>query len=178
MSSNQTPQIDVFINRGVTILRNNTTLFPDGYPPTTGNNLITDVISQGPSIEQSPDLSLMPLIFVTHSQNPIRKMDYRGRDDRQTAGSRMYYLEFYNIIIVREVTKEASLQKLQELSTTVRDAYQSNLGMASTTTGTDYIAVTNEVIATPYVLRAKDPAIQAINVICRPQQISSVRIPA
>ena len=36
-------------------------------------------------------------------------MDYAGRDTIDEAGARIYHLEFYNVIIVRELTKEASL---------------------------------------------------------------------
>ncbi len=157
------------------MLKSNTLLFPSGYPPSAGDNLIVDVLAQEPPIGQSVNDAVVPVIFVSYSRNPIPRMDYTGRDSRTLAGARSYYLEFYNVIVAREITKEKTLKTLQQISTIVRNVYQSNLIMADPGIPSDFIAVTNEVVSIPYVLRSSNPAVQAINVICRPQQKSTFR---
>lgn len=158
------------------MLRKSTEFFPSGYPPAgDGLNVITDVLEQEPPIDQSPNIGVMPIIYVSYSKNPIREMKYIGRDTVDAAGPRRYLLEFYNVIMVRELTKEASLKKCQELSQKVRDVYQKNLRMKDPDNSADFIASTNEVIAIPIVLRTKNNTIQAINVICRPQQRVNLR---
>lgn len=177
MSSTSSPELDAFIERGVLILKSDVNLFPPAavQPPTNGLNLVTDVLAQEPPIGQSANDTVAPFIYVSYSKTPIRRMDYIGRDTRTVAGARTYHLEFYNVIIVREITKEASLKKCQEISKIVRDAYQNNLVMADPADANDFIATTNEVVVVPFVLRSSDPTIQAVNVICRPQQQVSLR---
>lgn len=177
MSSTVSPSLDIFIERGVAMLKASIALFPPAavQPPTNGLNLVTDILAQEPPIGQSANDSVVPMIYVGYSKNPIGKMTYRGRDDRDVAGARTYDLEFYNVIIVREITKEASLKKCQEISQIVRDVYQNNLRMVNPADPDDIIATTNEVIAVPLVLRSNNPAIQAINVICRPRVQVSLR---
>jgi hypothetical protein len=177
MSLNTSPDLSIFINRAVAMLKASTVLFPPAavQPPINGLNLVTDVLAQEPPIDQSPNDAVLPIIYVSYSKNPIRRMNYIGRDTRDTAGARNYFLEFYNVIMVREITKEASLARLQQLSAIVRDIYQSNLRMTNPTDPDDFIASTNEVIAVPFVLRSKNKELQAINVICRPQQPISLR---
>ncbi len=177
MSSTQSPQLDIFINRGVKMLKASILLFPPAavQPPTNGLNLVTDVLAQEPPINQSSIQAIMPIIYVSYSKNPIRRMSYSGRDSRSVAGARNYFLEFYNTIIVRELTKQASEEKCQQLSQIVRDIYQNNLIMADPALSTDFIAFTNEVVSVPVVLRSSNPMVQAINVICRPQQQVSLR---
>lgn len=157
------------------MLRANILLFPSGYPPTAGDNLVTDVLAQEPPIGQSANDAPIPIIYVGYSKNPISRMNYTGRDTRTVAGARVYFLEFYNVIITREITKEASLKKCQQISAIIRDTFQNNLIMAKPTDPDDFISITNEVVAVPFVLRSNNPTIQAINVICRPQQIVSLR---
>ncbi len=170
MSSTESPELDIFIERAVAMLQADDKLFPSGYPPTAGDNLVTDVLAQEPPIDQSANDSLVPMIYVGYSKNPIRRMNYIGRDERNVAGARTYFLEFYNVIIVREITKEASQKKCQQISKIVRDNFQNNLRMVNPTDSDDFIATTNEVIALPFTLRSSNPTIYAINVICRPQQ--------
>jgi len=177
MSSTQSPQLDDFINRGVTMLKASITLFPPAavQPPVNGLNLVTAVLAQEPPIDQSNIKGILPIIYVGYSKNPIRRVENLGRDDRSVAGAKTYFLEFYNVIIVRELTKELAQEKAQQISSLVRDVYQKNLIMADPATPTNFIATTNEVIAIPFVLRSDNPAVQAINVICRPQQQISLR---
>ena len=177
MSSTQSPELDIFIERGVKMLKASIELFPPAavQPPVNGLNLVTAVVAQEPPIDQSVANALLPLIYVAYSKNPIRRMDYTGRDTRSEAGARTYYLEFYNVIIVRDITKEASQKTCQIISRIVRDVYQKNLIMADPALPTNFIATTNEVVTIPFVLRSDNPAIQAINVICRPQQQVSLR---
>ena len=152
------------------MLKANTLLFPSGYPPTAGDNLVVDVLAQEPPIDQSVNDAVMPMIYVALSKNPLSRIDYTGRDTLDVAGARTYYLEFYNIIITREITKEKSMELCQQISNIVRDTFQKNLRMKDPVLPTDFIAVTNEVISIPFVLRSSNPTIQAINVICRPTQ--------
>ncbi len=170
MSSLESPEIDIFIERAVAMLQADATLFPSGYPPTAGDNLVTDILAQEPPIDQSANDAPVPMIYVGYSKNPIRRMDYIGRDERNAAGARTYYLEFYNVIIAREITKEASQKTCQVLSKIVRDVFQNNTRMVNPVDPDDFIATTNEVIAVPFSLRSSNPAIYAINVNCRPQQ--------
>ena len=179
MSANFSPEADVFITRGVEMLKASTGptgLFPSGNPPTVepNLNLVTTILAQEPPIDQSPNDTVLPVIYVSYSKNFIRRMDYTGRDTIDAAGARTYYLEFYNVIIVREITKEASMKRCQEISQIVRDVYQKNLRMVEPS-GTNFVATTNEVIAVPFVLRTENNTIQAINVICRPQLQVSLR---
>ena len=177
MSSTTSPELDVFIERGVKMLKASILLFPPTavQPPTNGLNLVTDVLAQEPPIGQSAMDAPVPMIYVSYSKSPIRRMDYSGRDSLDAAGARMYHLEFYNVIIVREITKEASLKKCQQLSSIVRDVYQKNLRMKDPAAPTNFLSITNEVVVVPFVLRTNNSTIQAVNVIVRPQQIVSLR---
>lgn len=168
-----TPEVDAFINRGVEMLQANALLFPSGYPPTAGDNIVTDVLAQEPPIGQSANDAMVPLIFVSYSRNPVQRIEYTGRDTIDEAGARTYFLEFYNVIVAREITKEKSAEKCQQIATIIRNTYQANLRMKKPTDPNDFLAVTNEVVSVPYVLRSSNPALYAINVIVRPQQKSS-----
>lgn len=152
------------------MLKANLLLFPSGYPPAAGDNLVVDILAQEPPIDQSVNDSVMPMIYVALSKNPLSRVTYTGRDTIDVAGARTYFLEFYNVIITREITKEKSMELCQQLSNIVRDTFQKNLRMKDPILPTDFISVTNEVISIPFVLRSSNPTIQAINVICRPQQ--------
>ncbi len=151
------------------MLKANTTLFPSGYPPTAGDNLVTDILAQEPPIGQSANDAIVPLIFVSYSRNPQQRIEYTGRDTIDEAGARTYFIEFYNVIIAREITKEKSQEKCQQIATIIRNTYQANLRMKNPI-GADFLAVTNEVVSIPFTLRSSNPAIYAINVIIRPQQ--------
>lgn len=176
MSAITSPQLDIFIERGVKMLQASTLLFPSGYPPTgNGLNILTNVLAQEPPIDQSPNTSVIPIIYVGYSKNPISEMKYIGRDSLDEAGPRRYRLEFYNVIITRGRSKEASQKFCQQLSNIVRDIYQKNLRMKDPAVPTDFIANTNEVIAVPFVLRTDNNTLQAINVICRPSQRVNLR---
>jgi hypothetical protein len=155
------------------MLKANLLLFPSGYPPTVGDNLVTDVLAQEPPIGQSANDAIVPLIFVGYSRNPVQRVEYTGRDTIDEAGARTYFLEFYNVIIAREITKEKSAEKCQQIATIIRNVYQSNLRMKDPINPLNFLSVTNEVVSVPYVLRSSNPAIYAINVIVRPQQKSS-----
>lgn len=154
------------------MLKADLTLFPSGYPPTAGDNLVVDVLDQEPPIEQSQLEAVLPKIFVSYSRNPMPRLEYTGRDSRDEAGARTYFVEFYNVIVTREITRQKSAESAQQIATAVRNVYQSNLRMVEPG-GSDFLAVTTEVTSIPYVLRSSNPALQAINVICRPQQKSS-----
>jgi len=176
MSATTSPELDVFIERGVKMLQASTLLFPNGYPPISdGANVITDVLAQEPPIDQSPNIGVLPIIYVGYSKNPIGEMKHIGRDSLDEAGPRKYRLEFYNVIITRGHTKEASLKFCQQLSSIVRDIYQTNLRMKDPAVPTNFIANTNEVIVIPFVLRSDNATIQAINVIVRPQTRVNLR---
>lgn len=177
MSSTTSPQLDLFIERGVKMLKASILLFPPSavQPPINGLNLVTNVLAQEPPIGESANDAPVPIIYVSYSKNPIRNMEYSGRDTIDEAGARTYHLEFYNVIIVREITKEASAKQCQVISNIVRDVYQKNLRMKDPATPTDFLSITNEVVAVPFVLRTENNTIQAINVIVRPQQIVTLR---
>ena len=167
MSFSTTINITEFIDRGVEMLLANTILRDPGTP---ANSLVSDVIAQEPAIEQSPNLSIIPVVQVYQSKNTIREVENFGRSSLDAAGAKYYHIEFYNLCIARGISRQEAQIKVQRLSEIVRDVYQKNLRMA--TPGTppllNPIAATNEVISVPYVLRSTDPNIQAINVICRP----------
>lgn len=152
------------------MLKADLVLFPSGYPPAAGDNLVVDILEQEPPIEQSALDAVMPVIYVSYSRNPLPRMEYTGRDTRDEAGSRTYFIEFYNVVVAREITREKSAESAQQISTAVRNVYQKNLRMKDPTNPLNFLAVTNEVTSIPYILRSSNPTIQAINVVCRPQQ--------
>ena len=174
MSFNSSPDFSKIIHIAAEILKKDDKLFPGGYPPTDGSNLIVDVLEQEPPVQQSSIKSPLPMIYVSYSRNPIRDVQSTGRDSRNETGTRTYKLEFYTTIIVRELTKELALKKCQELSTIVRDRYQSNRRLLDPDNNTPY-AISNEVVVVPVTLRSSASEVQAINVICRPTQIISLR---
>ncbi len=161
-----------YINRGVQILKANVLLRDPGTP---ADSLVTDIIAQAPPVEESPDTSIIPVIYVWYSRNPIGQIQNIGRDGLDTAGAKMYNIEFYNLCIARGINKRDSQQKVQLLSKIVRDEYQKNLRMITVPDAKLPLCLTNEVIAVPYVLRSTNPNIQAINVICRPKVPVSLR---
>ena len=164
MAFTTTIDLTDYIDRGVLILKANTTL----RATPVANSLVTDVIAQQPPIEQSPDTSIIPVIYVYYSRNPIGQVENIGRDSLDAAGAKYYHIEFYNVCIARGINKRVAQQKVQLLSQIVRDEYQKNLRMIIPA-GADPLCATNEVIAVPDVLRSDDPNIQAINVIVRPK---------
>lgn len=152
------------------MLKADLVLFPSGYPPSAGDNLVVDVLDQEPPIEQSQLEAVLPKIFVSYSRNPMPRMEYTGRDTRDESGAKTYFLEFYNVVVTREITRQVAAEKAQQIATAIRNVYQKNLRMKAPTDPSDFIAVTTEVTSIPYILRSSNPALQAINVICRPQQ--------
>jgi hypothetical protein len=170
MAFTTTIDLTDYINRGVAILLANTQL----RATPVENSLVTNVIAQQPPIEQSPDTTIIPVIYVYYSRNPIGQIENIGRDGLDTAGAKMYNIEFYNVAIARGINKRDAQKKVQLLSKIIRDEYQKNLRMI-VPAGADPLCLTNEVIAVPYVLRSTDPNIQAINVICRPKVPVSLR---
>ncbi len=177
MSAVTSPELDIFIDRGVKMLKASINLFPPAavQPPINGLNLVTTILAQEPPIDQSPNIGVVPIIYVGYSKNPIGEMKHIGRDTLDEAGPRRYRLEFYNVIITRGITKEASMKLCQQLSNIVRDIYQKNLRMRDPDDLNDFIANTNDVIAVPFILRTDNATLQAINVICRPQQRVNLR---
>ncbi len=166
MSFSTTININDFIDRGVEMLLANTILRVPN--PNEADSLVTNVIAQEPAIEQSPNLSIIPVVQVYQSKSPIRDVENFGRDSLNVAGAKYYHIEFYNLCIARGISKQEAQIKVQRLSEIVRDVYQKNLRMTDPATGLSPIAATNEVISVPYILRSTDLNIQAINVICRP----------
>ena len=171
MAFTTTIDLTDYITRGVLILKANTQL----RATPVENSLVTDVIAQQPPIEQSPDTAIIPVIYVWYSRNPIGQIENIGRDGLDAAGAKMYNIEFYNLCVARGINKRDAQQKVQLLSKIVRDEYQKNLRLIKPSDGSDPLALSNEVIAVPYVLRSEDPNIQAINVICRPKVPVSLR---
>lgn len=167
MSFSTTIDITDFVDRGVAMLLANSLLRDSGTP---ADSLVSAVIAQEPPMEQSPDVSVMPVIIVWPSRTPFRETENFGRSDLDVAGAKYYHLEFYNVCIARGISRRDAQKKVQVIANVVRDVYQKNLRMA--TPGTpplaNPIASTNNVISVPYVLRSTDSNIQAMNVICRP----------
>jgi len=166
MSFSSTINFKEFVDRGKLILEKDASLIDSGTP---SNSLVTKVLAQEPPIEQSPDSSVMPVIFVAYSKNPIRRVRHVGRDSLNEAGPKYHDIEFYNVIIANGINKQAAQEKVQLIAEHVKDAYQKNLRMINPSSGIDPICANNEVVAVPYVLRSNNPNVQAINVICRPE---------
>lgn len=161
----KTPNIDDYINRGLEMLDNNNLLINIIEPK---DSLVTKILAQEPPIEQAPNNTIMPVIFVAYSQNPISTATNIGRASLDVAAPKYYPLEFYNVIIVRGISKQAAQIKAQRISEIVRDTYQKNTRMTFPF-GSNPIAADNEVIAVPRIIRSSDPNIQSINVIVRPK---------
>lgn len=177
MSFDSLPDMEQYIQRGVAILRADATLFPGGYPPEDGSNLVTDVVAQEPPLFESSDETLLPYIYVTNSRTPLLQARHIGRDDRRVSGARMMSVEFYNIIVVQELTREMSDAAVQRLSQIVRSAYMRNLVMEDPENPADYLCATLDVRQIPYVTRSATTEVRAINVMVRPQVPSSLRVP-
>ncbi len=166
MSFSTTFDLTTLVDRGVLMLKANEELRNTTTP---ADSLVTDVLAQEAPIEQSPNKSIIPIIYVYLSKNPIRQVDNFGRSSLDVAGAKYYHLEFYNVIIARGISKQDAQVKVQNIGKVVRDVYQKNLRMAVPPNNTSSpLAAENEVISVPYVLRSTDPNIQAINVIVRP----------
>lgn len=177
MSLTQTPNLKPFIDRGVSMLKANIKLFPPAavQPPINGLNLVTNVLAQEPPIGQSANDSVMPMIYVAYSKNPIGQVINIGRDSRDVAGAKYYSLEFYNIIMIREITKEASMETCQNIAQIVADVYQNNMRMVNPVDTDDFLCAKNSVVQIPFVPRSSNPTIQAINVVVRPRVPISLR---
>ena len=171
MAFEETIDITNFIKRGVEILKNNTFL-RDPIDPK--KSLVTDVLAQSPPIDESPNKSVIPIIYVDYSKNTFSSMRDVGRDSLDEAGAKYYNIEFYNVIIARGINKQAAQEKCQKISALVRDTYQRNLRLLDVNRENP-IADTNKVIAVPFVLKSETTDIQAINVICRPEVTISLR---
>lgn len=172
MAFSTTIELTEYIDRAVAMLLANTDLRD---PVTPADSLVTNVLAQEAPIDQSPNKSIIPVIYVSYSKNPIKEAINFGRDDLNTAGAKYYHIEFYCVCIARGISKQDAQIKVQQLSAIVRDVFQKNLRMTNPATGLDPICATNSVIAVPYVLRSDDPNIQSINVIVRPEVPVSLR---
>ena len=171
MSFNETIDITNYINRGVEILKNNTFLRDPVDPK---KSLVTDILAQSPPIDESPNKSIIPIIYVDVSKNPINLIGKVGKDSLDVAGARNYQVEFYNVIIVRGINKQNAQEKCQKISSVVRDTYQRNQRLLDTNRENP-IADENDVISVPFVLKSETTEIQAMNVICRPKVTMSLR---
>lgn len=166
MSFTSTFDLTTFVKRGVEILLEDIVLRNKISPELS---LVSTIIEQEPPIDQSPNNAIMPVIFVAPSKNPIRDVENFGRSTRDLAGGKYYHLEFYNVCVARGISRQQAQIKVQNIARQVRDSYQKNLRMIKPTDQTDPICAINDVVSVPYVLKSKDPNIQAINVIVRPK---------
>jgi hypothetical protein len=164
MSFSSTINFSDYINRAVAMLLDNGIL----RNATVADSLVTNVLAQEPPIDQSSNLSIAPYIYVSYSKNPIREQTYIGRDGLNTAGSKMYKIEFYCVCIDRGISRQNAQVKVQRIAEIVRDVFQKNLRMTNPADGSNPLCAENEVVSVPFVLRSSDPNLQAINVIVRP----------
>lgn len=160
----QTINITTFLQRAQQMLQQNQTLIN----PNKSQSLVTNILLQAPPINQSPNKSVIPIIYIDYSKNPFPRTQNIGKSFLNTAPPKFYTIEFYTVIIARGINMQAANTNVQLISSIVRDVYQKNLRMTNAD-GTDPICSTNEVQAIPFVLRSDTPNIQAINVICRPE---------
>lgn len=158
MSFTQSINIKDYVNRSVDILRNNASL----------KQKVSQILSQEPPIVQSPQLSVMPVIFVAQSKSPIRAIKPMGRDNRNTASARMYSLEFYNVVVARAISKQMALEFLQDTEYLIRDTYMKNQRMTDDA-GENPMSLSVDVVSVPFIIQVNDPNIAAINVITRPE---------
>ena len=165
MSFNETIDITQFINRGVEILKNNI-LLRDPVDPK--KSLVTDILAQSPPIDESPNKTVIPAVYVSYPKNPITLLGNVGRGTLDVAGAKYYQVEFYNVIIARGINKQIAEEKCQKISRIIRDTYQRNQRLLNTDRENP-IAYENDVISVPFVLKSETTDIQAINVICRPK---------
>ena len=166
MSFTSTFDLTTFIDRGVEMLRANTQLRDTGTP---ADSLVTDILAQQAPIEESPNATIIPVIYVYLSQNPIRQVENFGRSSLDAKGATYHHLEFYNVIIARGISRQNAQVNCQNIGQIVRDVYQRNLRMTVPADNSNPICATNEVLTVPFVLRSNDPNIQGLNVIVRPK---------
>lgn len=167
--SSVSPDLSAYLQRGFDILRASPALFPPGAPA------LVDVLLQEPPVEQAPQEGLLPIVYVGYSKNPYRDQRYVGRDSPDAIGARMWVIEFYNVIIVRELTQQMAMAGCQRLSAIIRDAYQRNSKLKEPATLTGPLCAYSDTFMTPYVLRDTNKEVQAINVVVRPHVLFSQR---
>lgn len=170
------PFIDqqLFIERIVSTLKNDTTLFP---LETAGQNLVNNVLANQPAVIQSPDGTLVPYISVFSSQQPLKFLEKAGRDGRNTEGGSVYEYEFY-CVLVTDVgfTKQVAQQDASVIAAAMMNALSKNLRLSDPTTGIDPLCRTTMRYLIPYLLKGDVPkTMQAINVVVRPQVYISPR---
>ena len=127
MSSTKSVDVGVFIQRSVSLIRESSFFFPSGYLVKDGTNLVTDVLAQEPPIGQSANDAVMPMIYAAYSKNSVRGMKYVGRDTIDVAGARTYDYEFYNVIMIRGITREESQSLCEQYAQEVSDILQNAL---------------------------------------------------
>ena len=161
MTFDSTINIEDYIKRGAAILRKNEIL----RNPESGKSLVTSIKEQSPPQEVNPNNTIIPVVYVTYSNNSMIKAENIGRDSLDAQGARYYEIEFYNIIIADGIDKETAQAKCQQISQVIRDVYARNMRM--TLEGNDPVCATLKAIAVPRVLRSETPNIQSLNVVCR-----------
>jgi len=170
MSLSIEPDYQPFINRLVLICEQSALLFPNSIGgDNTATDLVTQIIKNQLPIPQLPvEGPGPPHIFVTTSETPKISEEQRGRDDRNTQGSKRVTLEFYIIILSIDRTRIDAEQKLYPIISAVTTELSKNKRLINPTDSLDPLAITHSFQVVPYIYDITNNETVAKNVVVRP----------
>lgn len=170
MSLSIEPDYQTFIDRLVLICQQSALLFPKSIGgDNTKQDLITQVI---PNQLPIPNLSIegpdAPYIFVTESETPKITEEQRGRDDRNTQGSKRVTLEFYMVILSSSRSREESEKELFAIISALTTELNKNKRLTDPATGLLPLSITHSFQVVPYIYDITQNETLAKNVVLRP----------
>ncbi len=170
MSLNIEPDYQPFVDRLVLICEQSALLFPNSIGgDNTKVDLVTQIIKNQLPIPQLPvEGPGPPHIFVTTSESPKIVEEQRGRDDRDTQGSKRVTLEFYLIILSIARERIEAEQKLYPIISAVTTELNKNKRLINPTDSLDPLSITHSFQVVPYIYDITQNETVAKNVVLRP----------
>jgi len=170
MSLSIEPDYQTFITRLVLICQQSALLFPRSIGgDDTKFDLVNQIITNQLPI---PNLSIegpdAPYIFVTTSETPKIVEEQRGRDDRDTQGSKRVTLEFYLVILSSSRSREESEKELFAIISALTTELSKNKRLTNPTTGLLPLSITHTFQVVPYIYDITQNQTLAKNVVLRP----------
>jgi len=172
MSLSIEPDYQTFVDRLVLICEQSALLLPNSIGgDNTKTDLVTQIIKNQLPIPQLPvEGPGPPHIFVTTSETPKIVEEQRGRDDRDTQGSKRVTLEFYLVILSIARDRIEAEQKLYPIISALTTELSKNkrLAIPSTPPLLSPLAVTHTFQVVPYIYDITQNETVAKNVVIRP----------
>jgi len=170
MSLNMEPDYQTFVARLVLICEKSALLFPNSIGgDDTKTDLVTQIIKNQLPLPQLPvEGPGPPHIFVTTSESPKIVEEQRGRDDRDTQGSKRVTLEFYLIILSIARDKIEAEQKLYPIISALTTELSKNKRLVNPTGSVDPLSITHSFQVVPYIYDITQNETVAKNVVLRP----------